>query len=242
MERLYLRMTPLILQLRQDLQAAGTPAGQDSARRFFKEDIKTHGVKSATVKAIARPYMKALRSETKETVFSICEEMWKDGMMEETLIACDLSYSRRKEFVPADLHLFEKWLHAYVTNWAACDTFCNHTVGEFLIRYPDRLPVLEKWAKSKNRWVRRGAAVSLIVPARKGWMLEESLRIATLLLHDEDDMVRKGYGWLLKSAAEKHEDAVFRFVMRHKTDMPRTALRYAIEKMPADRKARAMEK
>lgn len=235
-------MIPLIAQLQEDLRAAGTAAGQASARRFFKEDIKTHGVKSVAVKALAKPFIKALKTEPKAAAFAVCGELWESGYMEETLIACDLSYTRRKEFVAADFKLFEHWLHTYVTNWAACDTFCNHTVGEFLMRFPDKLPVLLKWARSKNRWVRRAAAVSLIIPARKGLWLEEALQIATIMLHDEDDMVRKGYGWMLKSYAELHEAAVFNFVMEHKSGMPRTALRYAIEKMPADLKRRAMEK
>ncbi|WP_109698916.1 DNA alkylation repair protein [Chitinophaga deserti] len=235
-------MSPLTEQLQQDLRAAGTPAGQDTARRFFKEDIKTYGVKSAATKAIAKPFLKALKQEPKAEAFAVCETLWQSGYMEETLIACDLSYSRRKEFVQADFKLFEKWLFNYVTNWAACDTFCNHTIGEMLMRFPALLPVMDKWAISKNRWVRRAAAVSLIVPARKGLMLQESLHIATLLLQDEDDMVRKGYGWLLKCAAEKHEEKVFRFVLQHRKEMPRTALRYAIEKMPQDLKQEAMAK
>lgn len=235
-------MTPLIVQLQEDLRAAGTPAGQASARRFFKEDIRTYGVKSAASKALARPFIQALKKEPKAAAFAVCGELWKSGYMEETLIACDLSYSRRKEFAAGDFRLFEHWLHEYVTNWAACDTFCNHTVGEFLMRFPDKLPVLLKWARSKNRWVRRAAAVSLIIPARKGLWLEEALQIATVLLHDEDDMVRKGYGWMLKAYAERHEAEVFAFVMANKSSMPRTALRYAIEKMPADLKRRAMEK
>lgn len=236
-------MTPLIAQLQQDLREAGTPAGQASARRFFKEDIKTHGVKSAAVKALAKPFLKALKTEPKATAFAVCEELWQSGYLEETIISCDLSYSRRKEFVAADFKTFEKWLHSYVNNWASCDTFCNHTVGELLMRFPEKLPALEKWALSKNRWVRRAAAVSLIVPARKGLWLEETLRIAKLLLHDEDDMVRKGYGWMLKAASEKtHQAEVFRFVMQHKQEMPRTALRYAIEKMPPGLKQQAMAK
>lgn len=235
-------MHPLTEQLQQALREAGTPAGQASARRFFKEDIKTHGVKSATVKALAKPFLKALRQEPKEEAFEVCAELWESGYLEETIVACDLSYARRKEFVPADFKLFERWLQDYVHNWAACDTFCNHTIGEFLMRYPDRLPVLEKWARSGNRWLRRAAAVSLIVPARKGLLTEEAFHISTLLLRDEDDMVRKGYGWLLKSVAEKHQARVFDFVMRHKKEMPRTALRYAIEKMPQEMKQKAMEK
>jgi 3-methyladenine DNA glycosylase AlkD len=110
------------------------------------------------------------------------------------------------------------------------------------MKYPEFLPELKKWAVSKNRWVKRAAAVSLIIPARKGLWLEEILEIATIQLQDQDDMVQKGYGWMLKSASESQLNPVFKFVMQHKAVMPRTALRYAIEKMPADKKAKAMKK
>ena len=90
--------------------------------------------------------------------------------------------------------------------------------------------------------MRRAAAVSLIVPAKQGKFLKESIEIADLLLTDTDDMVQKGYGWLLKEASRKHTDEVFAYVMKNKRVMPRTALRYAIELMPKDLKAEAMKK
>ena len=90
--------------------------------------------------------------------------------------------------------------------------------------------------------MRRAAAVSLIVPARKGYFITEILDIATILLKDEDDMVQKGYGWMLKAASQSHQHHVFDFVMSKKAMMPRTALRYAIEKMPEDLKKKTMKK
>jgi len=123
-----------------------------------------------------------------------------------------------------------------------CDGFCNHTMGEFLEKYPDHIPELKEWAASGNRWMRRAAAVSLIIPAKHGKFPDESLEIADLLLTDGDDMVQKGYGWLLKEVSRKHTERVFRYVMENKRKMPRTALRYAIELMPKDLKAEAMKK
>jgi len=61
-------------------------------------------------------------------------------------------------------------------------------------------------------------------------------------LTDPDDLVQKGYGWLLKDAAIRHQDEIFEYVMKHKQAMPRTALRYAIERLPADMKSQAMAK
>ena len=108
--------------------------------------------------------------------------------------------------------------------------------------YPDKINLLKKWAKSSNRWMRRASAVSLIIPARDGNFLSDIFEISDILLVDSDDMVQKGYGWMLKSATKRWQKEVFDYVIRNKALMPRTALRYAIEKMPADLKIAAMAK
>jgi 3-methyladenine DNA glycosylase AlkD len=108
--------------------------------------------------------------------------------------------------------------------------------------YPSFLQELKLWAKSYNRWMRRASAVSLIVPARSGKFLKEILELSDILLPDKDDMVQKGYGWMLKSASQAYQKEVFDYVMKRKDNMPRTSLRYAIEKMPLDLRTMAMEK
>ena len=90
--------------------------------------------------------------------------------------------------------------------------------------------------------MRRASAVSLIIPARKGLFLDTIFEIADNLLLDKDDLVQKGYGWMLKAASESHLPEVFDYVIKNKFIMPRTALRYAIEKMPINLKIIAMEK
>jgi 3-methyladenine DNA glycosylase AlkD len=108
--------------------------------------------------------------------------------------------------------------------------------------YPKYLSELKKWSKSNNRWKRRAAAVSLVVPARKGKFLKEVFGIANILLPDEEDLVQKGYGWMLKEASRKHQKEVYNFVIKNKKVIPRTALRYAIEKMPKKLRKEAMKK
>ncbi len=90
--------------------------------------------------------------------------------------------------------------------------------------------------------MRRAAALSLIDPCAARQFLQDVIQIADTLLRDTDDLVRKGYGWMLKSASEAHQIEVFDYVMQRKAAMPRTALRYAIEKMPPELKAQAMAK
>ena len=90
--------------------------------------------------------------------------------------------------------------------------------------------------------MKRASAVSLIIPAKNGKFLNDVFQIADILLLDKDDMVQKGYGWMLKVASQAHEKEVFEYVLAHKASMPRTALRYAIEKMPKELKNKAMRK
>ena len=82
----------------------------------------------------------------------------------------------------------------------------------------------------------------MIIPAKKGQFLTEIFIISDRLLPDEDDMVQKGYGWLLKEASRLYQDNVFQYVMKNKKVMPRTALRYAIELMPKELKSEAMKR
>ena len=98
--------------------------------------------------------------------------------------------------------------------------------------YPQYLSKLKEFAGSDNRWMRRASAVSLIIPARKGKFLNDILELADILLLDKDDMVQKGYGWMLKAASQAYQQEIFDYVISKKAVMPRTALRYAIEKMP----------
>ena len=235
-------MNDIIKRIRAELQASSDAKTRESGLNFFKEPVRLYGVKSAVVAKIGKEYFKEIRELTKGEIFELCDQLWQSGFMEESFIACNWSEAIHKKFEPADFGIFEKWISLYINNWASCDTFCNHTVGEFIMKYPEYLSGLKILAKSDNRWMRRASAVTLIIPARKGMFLPDIFEIADILLCDADDLVQKGYGWMLKAASQAHQQEVFEYVIRNKAIMPRTALRYAIEKMPAELKAVAMEK
>jgi 3-methyladenine DNA glycosylase AlkD len=232
----------ILLQVRNALIENLDEKTKASSQRFFKEEIKSYGVKTATVTQIGKAYYKKIESRSKLEIFDLCEELWRSGYIEETFVACHWSYHLRDRYEPSDFRTFENWIQNYVDNWASCDTLCNHTVGTFLEKYPEYLENLKAFTSSDDRWMRRAAAVSLIIPARKGKFLKEILEIANLLLLDQDDLVQKGYGWMLKAASEAHQQEIFDFVMSKRNVMPRTALRYAIEKMPKELKTQAMVK
>lgn len=235
-------MKEILKALRSELIANSSEERRVSAKRFFREEINPYGMKSADVTRIGKEYFKTLKGSSKADIFALCEELWKSGFLEETFIACQWSYNIHRQYTPDDFSLFERWIDRYINNWASCDTFCNHTVGEFVMMYPSFLPDLKLWAASSDRWMRRASAVSLIIPARKGMFSDHILETADILLTDKDDMVQKGYGWMLKAASQAHQDLIFGYVMSKRDVMPRTALRYAIEKMPQEMKKKAMER
>jgi len=234
----------VIETVRKTLKTEGCESARISGQRFFKEGqtVKLHGVQSAGVRKIAKTTFAEVKDLAKEELFVLCEPLWQSGYLEEASIACEWVYRTHKNFKPKDWTVFDRWIDTYITNWATCDIFCNHTVGTFLEMYPQYVKKLPVWAKSKNLWKRRASAVSLIIPARKGLFHEEIFELAEILLLDPEDMVQKGYGWMLKSAGDFDTQAVFQFVVKHKSVMPRTALRYAIEKMPKSLKEQAMKK
>lgn len=235
-------MPNVILKIRQELKKNSDKKTQESSQRFFKQKIVCYGVKSAVVGRIGKQFFREIKDLKKAEIFALCEELWSSGFMEESFIACNWSHAVAKDYETKDFKVFEKWIDAYITNWASCDTFCNHTMGAFIDMYPQYLTELKRWARSKNLWLRRAAAVSLIIPAKRGRYLADVLEIADILLLDCEDMVQKGYGWMLKVASQAHEKAVFDYVMKNRAVMPRTALRYAIEKMPKELKMKAMAK
>ncbi|VVB88677.1 DNA alkylation repair enzyme [uncultured archaeon] len=235
-------MNEIILQIRKDLNKNIDEKVKKSGQNFFKEKVKIYGIKTSIVSKIGKEYFNAIKDKNKNEIFDLCDGLWRSGYMEESFIACNWSYYIHKKYEEKDLKVFERWLDDYVSNWASCDTLCNHTVGTFLEMYPDYVSELKKWAKSENRWKRRASAVSLIKPAKQGKFLKDIFEIADILLTDEDDLVQKGYGWMLKVAGQSHQEQVFDYVMKNKKIMPRTSLRYAIEKMPEDLRKQAMKK
>jgi 3-methyladenine DNA glycosylase AlkD len=235
-------MNNIIEDLRQELTNNIDEKTKLSGKRYFKEEVNSYGIKSGDVSLISKEYYKKIVDKSKMNIFDLCNELWKSGYMEESFVACNWSYNVHKLYEPSDFNIFEYWVNNYVSNWASCDTLCNHTVGTFVEMYPEYLSGLKNWATSSNRWVRRASAVSLIIPAKNGKFLKEIFEIAGILHFDKDDLVQKGWGWMLKAASQAHQQEVFRYVMDRKATMPRTSLRYAIEKMPPELKVQAMAK
>lgn len=101
---------------------------------------------------------------------------------------------------------------------------------------------MEKWTDSKNKWVRREAAVSLIFGLRRGIFLKTAFNVADKLMDEEEDIVLKASGWMLKEGSTSFQNEVFDYLMENKEVMLRITLRYAAEKMPDKMRAEIMKR
>lgn len=149
--------------------------------------------------------------------------------------------SRHKKHTPAQLkEIFELYIkrHDRVNNWDLVDLGCLYMTGLYL--YDKPRTILYKLAKSKNLWERRTAIVSTCYFIRQG-EVTDTFKIAELLVNDNEDLIHKGTGWMLRFAGDKDLKQLKQFLDKYGTTMPRTLLRYAIEKMDAKTKKYYME-
>ncbi len=230
----------LLREIRGELKKHVELPYKEGAYRYFKEEIELYGVRTTITRKIAADYYRQVKCLPRGKILSLAETLLRSGFMEEKTIA--FAWLRKLKKEKDDFKIFESFLNKYCTAWSDVDDFCTHAFGELVAKFPELIPKVKAWTKSKNRWMRRGSAVIFIHSDLTKRYLKDIFEVADILLMDKEDLVQKGYGWMLKEASNFCQKEVFEFVIARKDRMPRTALRYAIEKMPDSMRRRAMEK
>jgi 3-methyladenine DNA glycosylase AlkD len=207
-----------------------------------EKNLKGKSLTTSAVRKISQESFQQVKNQPKDEIFHLCEELLETKHWEERTIAFDWAFRLRKKYSAQDFDRFESWLEKYVHGWGSCDDFCTHAIGYLIYAFPEKIANVKTWIPSENRWFRRGAAVVMIYSLRRQKGFEAAFEIADQLLMDEDDLVQKGSGWMLKEISKSEPLQVFEFVMQRKAVMPRTSLRYAIEKLSPELRQRAMEK
>ena len=200
-------------------------------RGFFHEPIQPYGVAAAQVREVARLAYRELKPWPVTERDRFMTGLWKSGRMEEGSIVCYVYRRFAKSCGEREFRMFESWVDRYVKNWAHCDGVSTWLLAASIANQPELAERLAGWTKSKNRWKRRSSAVSLVYEARRGRSTAIIFKVSALLKHDNDDMVQKGLGWLLKETYPDKPREVIRFLDDWRADAPRLVLRLAAEKM-----------
>lgn len=236
-------MHPVIYKLQTEIENYDIPANRLNYQRWYKEKLEDpYSLKTSILNTISNQLFKDIKALPKDTVLEICNELLSLNKKYFRYFAFKWALKVSNECEISDFKYFERWIKEHVNSWGSCDSLCIGALGFLLDKHPILFQKTKRWVKSKNRWYRRASAVSLIISLRNKHALDHAIEIADMLLTDPDDMVQKGYGWMLKEAGNHYRDEVFEYVMKNKKKMPRTALRYAIEKFPTAMRKQALAK
>lgn len=232
--------------IKHHLHTLSTPAKAESARRFFPHGIVCIGANAADIKTVISHFLKTHPQLSPEQLLAVTETVIeRSEYSEEIMVAYGLINKHVKKHYDETLLLrFRYWLENYANNWALVDDLCMKTLFNYLMARPHLIEATKDWAHSDVTWCRRASNVAWVkfINRKIGksvYKLDKKLIFnnCTLLLKDEDEFVQKSIGWLLKVAAVEHQEDVLAFLDKNQNKMPRSTIRYALEKVePAIRK------
>ncbi len=227
-------------QLRRALKDGGSGEHATGVQWFFKDEIKSHGWYTADLRRAARRFRQEVRKEHGlHFLVEVADQLFSGSVLEEKVAAVFLLEKLDGEFGDIEFKRFESWLDR-ISNWADHDALVHDLIAPMVVSKPARARAVFRWAKAPNRWRRRAACVALIRGARAKMFFPEITKLSDFLLADEDDMVQKGLGWLLRETAKYDAKRTIPYLMKIRGRTPRLVLRTACETLPADSKRKIL--
>lgn len=206
-------------------------------------DAKKTRLTTGAIRKISAKNFQLIKDHHIDDVLNLCEQLLEERKWELGVVAYDWAFKMKKQYTEETFIIFESWLKKYVTDWGDCDDFCTHAFGELLSQYNHLFEKIVKWTEHPAFPVRRAAAVILIYPIKKGRLGDiDPYIIVEKLYNDDHYLVLKGYGWMLKVLSQYRPEEVYQYLLQNKQQMPRTAFRYALEKLEKDNKVILMQK
>lgn len=222
----------MIVKTIQDrLRQLADPKRAEVQQRFFRTGPGQYGAGDRFL-GIRVPQLRKLLREYGDCSVEDALVLLRSPIHEERLLALVLLM---RIFAGADEPIRKQIYNAYlrnsryINNWDLVDISAQHVIGAFL-RGKDRSP-LYRLAQSENLWERRIAIMATLFFIRRG-EFRDTLKIAGMLLKDEEDLIHKAVGWMLREVGKRDPQAEEDFLKRHYKKMPRTMLRYALERFP----------
>jgi len=226
--------------VQKQLKNLGNPEHAAVSQRFFKTGPGQYGEGDIFI-GIRVPVLRKLAGECRDLPVGEIEILLRSPIHEERLLAV-LLFVRIFKTGPDDVKkdIYDRYLKSteFINNWDLVDVSAEHIVGAYLMD-KSRRP-LYRLAKSKKLWERRIAIMATFhfVKRRE---FAETLKISSMLLADRHDLIHKATGWMLREIGKRDLRTEETFLKEHYKNMPRTMLRYAIEKFPEDKRQRYLK-
>ncbi len=218
--------------IRARLRALAKPRVAESSQRFFKTEPGGYGHGDRFL-GIRVPTLRAVAREFRGASVTAALALLRSPLHEERLVALFLlvdRYARGTEAERQRIYAqYLKHVPRYVNNWDLVDSSAHVIVGAHL--ESRERAALDELARSPHLWSRRVAIIATFWFIKRG-SFADTLRITELLLDDAEDLIHKAAGWMLREVGKRDAAAAAQFLRRHCRRMPRTMLRYAIEKLP----------
>jgi len=209
--------------------------------RFFKTGKGEYGEGDIFLGVIV-PQQRLVAKKFKDADLKTIEKLLHSKIHEHRLTALlIIIYQIKKANEVKKKNFFNFYLKNtnYINNWDLVDLSCRDIIGEYLLD-KDR-KILYQLACSKNLWERRIAIISTFAFIRKS-KLQDTLRVSKILLNDKHDLIHKAVGWALRELGKKDEKALENFLNKYYKKIPRTMLRYAIEKFSEEKRKKYLTK
>jgi 3-methyladenine DNA glycosylase AlkD len=223
------------------LQKLSRPAGAFDASRYFRGEhgLEFYNVGTKPLRALARSIHDQHRDRwTIDDAMGFAEVLLPDPHLEAKGLGIEVLARYRRSFRPPLLDRWKRWLaHNHCANWATTDAVCGLLIGPLLVQHPELAARLSTWSTHRNLWVRRASVVGLIPLARTGAALDVLYANARRLHGDPHDLIHKAVGWALREAGKTDPRRLERYLCDQGPKIPRTTLRYAIERFPAAKRA-----
>jgi 3-methyladenine DNA glycosylase AlkD len=235
----------LARQAERELKAMANVHRARQTKAYFKadEEVWFFGVDTPTQRRIASGLFQRVRGgwEIAEAI-AFCDLLIKRREMELKNTGIFLLARYQKSFGQSLLRNVESWLaDDRCANWALTDALCGEVLGPLIRQFPALTAKLKTWTGRRNLWLRRAAAVGMIHSARRGEQLDDAYAIAESLFKYPEDLIHKATGWMLREAGKPDPARLESFLLEHGPRIPRTTLRYAIERFPPEKRKRLLE-
>lgn len=220
--------------LKKDIRKVSNLEKAKILSRFFKTGKGEYGEGDVFL-GITVPVCRTFAIKYKNIIFSEIRELLKSKIHEERLIALLIlisNYSKSNNNKKA-IYSFYLSNTKYINNWDLVDLTADKIIGNYLFDKPK--DILFKLARSDNLWERRISIISTFHFIKNN-QFQETLKISQILLNDEHDLIHKAVGWMLREIGKRNQEIEGQFLQKHYKSMPRTMLRYAIERFPEDKR------